>query len=81
MGIGLFLLRRRRGYCPSYRTWGYPLIPVLFVVSAALIVLNQVVSAPLESSFGLLLVGLGLPVYYLWLRKGYQRRERANVHH
>ena len=81
MAIGLFLLRCRRGYCPSYRTWGYPLIPVLFVISAALIVLNQVVSAPRESSFGLLLVGLGLPVYYFGLRKAYQKRERANVHH
>ena len=81
MAIGLFLLRRRGGYCPSYRTWGYPLIPVLFVISAALIVLNQVISAPLESSLGLLLVGLGLPVYYFGLRKGYQKRERANVRH
>src|SRR5262249_40637062 len=71
--IGLFRLRRRPGYCPSYRTLGYPVVPVLFVVSAALIVLNQVVSAPLESSFGLLLVGLGLPIYYFW--------EPANAHH
>jgi len=72
MAVGLFLLRRRPGYSPSYRTWGYPVVPVLFVVSAALIVLNQVVSAPLESSFGLLLVGLGLPVYYVWI---------SNAHH
>jgi len=81
MAIGLFLLRRRPGYCPSYRTWGYPIVPVLFVISSALIVLNQVVSAPSESSFGLLLVGLGLPVYYLWLRKGYKKRGPANVYH
>jgi APA family basic amino acid/polyamine antiporter len=81
LAIGLILLRRRPGYNPSYRTWGYPVIPVLFVISAALIVLNQVASAPLENSFGLLLVGLGLPVYYFWFRKPYQKGEPANVHH
>jgi APA family basic amino acid/polyamine antiporter len=69
MAVGLFLLRRRPGYRPSYRTWGYPLVPALFVASTALIVLNQLVSAPLESSFGLVLVVLGLPVYYLGVRK------------
>jgi APA family basic amino acid/polyamine antiporter len=81
MAIALFLLRRRPGYRPSYRTWGYPVIPLLFIVSAGLIVVNQVVSAPVESSLGLLVVGLGLPVYYFCLRKGYQEKEPANVDH
>src|SRR5215831_4134859 len=81
MAIGLFLLRRRPGYRPSYRTWGYPVIPVLFIIASAIIVLNQVVSAPVESSFGLVVVGLGLPIYYVWLRKGQQEGEPADVHH
>ena len=81
MAIALFLLRRRPGYCPSYRTWGYPVVPVLFIIASALIVLNQVISAPLESSFGLAVVGLGLPVYYVWLRRGHQEGEPADVHH
>jgi len=81
MAFGLFVLRRRAGYRPSYRTWGYPVVPALFVISSALIVLNQIVSAPLESSVGLLLVALGLPVYYFWLRKGYREREPLNVDH
>src|SRR5262249_62018963 len=36
MAIGLFLLRHRPGYCPSYRIWGYPVVPVLFSISSAL---------------------------------------------
>jgi APA family basic amino acid/polyamine antiporter len=66
MAVGLLLLRRRPGYEPSYRVWGYPVVPVLFTLSSAAIVLNQIVSDPTESASGLLIVALGLPVYYFW---------------
>jgi APA family basic amino acid/polyamine antiporter len=69
LAAGLFLLRRREGYAPPYRVWGYPFLPALFVVSTAAIVLNQVVAQPLESASGLLFVLLGLPVYYIWARR------------
>ncbi|MFQ6046590.1 MAG: APC family permease [Gemmatimonadales bacterium] len=68
LAVGVLLLRRRQGYAPSYRTWGYPLVPLVFAVSSVLIVVNQVGSDPGESMSGLLLVLLGLPVYHLWLR-------------
>jgi APA family basic amino acid/polyamine antiporter len=68
MVLGLFLLRRRSNYQPKYRTWGYPILPALFVVASFLIVVNQVVSDPRESAIGLGIVALGLPVYYLWAR-------------
>ena len=69
MAIGLFRLRRRCDLTPGYRIWGYPLLSALFVVSSVAIVANQIVSSPLESMFGLSLVLLGLPVYYLRARK------------
>ena len=69
LAAGLFLLRRRAGYAPPYRVWGYPFLPALFVVSTAAIVLNQVVAQPVESASGLLFVLLGLPVYYIWARR------------
>jgi APA family basic amino acid/polyamine antiporter len=68
LAAGLFLLRRRAGYAPPYRVWGYPVLPAIFVVSTAGIVLNQIVAQPLESAGGLLFVLLGLPVYYIWAR-------------
>ncbi len=68
MAAGLFLLRRQRGYAPRYTVWGFPVVPAVFVVSTALIVGNQIISEPGESMFGLLLVLVGLPVYYIWLR-------------
>ncbi|MGH9881247.1 MAG: APC family permease, partial [Pyrinomonadaceae bacterium] len=68
MVLGLILLRRRANYRPSYRTWGYPIFPALFVLASFLIVVNQIVSDPRESAIGLGIVALGLPVYYVWVR-------------
>jgi basic amino acid/polyamine antiporter, APA family len=69
MTVGLFMLRRRSDVARDYRMPGYPILPALFVVSSLAIVVNQIVSNPLESVFGLSLVLLGLPVYYLQARK------------
>ena len=69
MAVGLVLLRKRPDYSPTYRVWGYPVIPAIFAISSAIIVLNQIVSDPTESATGLLLVVVGLPVYYIWNAK------------
>jgi APA family basic amino acid/polyamine antiporter len=65
MAVGLFVLRRRPAYAPAYRTWGYPVVPIVFVVSSLAIVVNQFVSTPLQAASGLGLVALGVPIYYL----------------
>ena len=69
MAAGLFVLRRRPGYAPAYRVWGYPILPAIFVVSSAAIVVHQVATEPAESLVGLALVAAGLPVYLLWTRR------------
>jgi APA family basic amino acid/polyamine antiporter len=68
MTVGLFRLRGRASYAPSYRGWGYPLVPALFVAACAAIVANQIAADPRESAIGLFFVIAGLPVYYLWVR-------------
>jgi basic amino acid/polyamine antiporter, APA family len=69
MAAGLIRLRRRPGHQPAYRIWGYPVVPVLFVLAAVVIVVVQVLSAPRDSAVGLGLVLLGFPIYLLWSRK------------
>jgi APA family basic amino acid/polyamine antiporter len=64
MAAGLFVLRKRADYRPAYRTWGYPIVPVIFVVVSLAIVINQFVSAPADAAFGLGFVALGVPVYH-----------------
>jgi len=60
--------RTARPFKAAYHLWGYPAVPLIFVFSAFAIVINQVISSPLESITGLSLVLVGLPVYYLWAR-------------
>jgi len=69
MAIGLMRLRSRSAYKPAYRVWGYPVIPIVFIVSSAAIVINQLATDPVEGATGLLLVGIGWPVYAFFLRK------------
>jgi basic amino acid/polyamine antiporter, APA family len=49
-----------------YRVIGYPWTPLLFVLAAAALVLNVVVSTPRNAAIGLTIVALGLPAYYVW---------------
>jgi basic amino acid/polyamine antiporter, APA family len=65
MAAGIFVLRRRAGYTPAYRAWGYPILPLLFIGATAVIVVNQLAADPIESATGLLIVLAGLPVYFL----------------
>jgi APA family basic amino acid/polyamine antiporter len=66
MAFGLYLFRRRPVFVRSYKIWGYPVVPAIFIVFSLAIVANQLLSDPRESLFGLSTVLLGLPVYYLW---------------
>jgi APA family basic amino acid/polyamine antiporter len=69
MAAGLMRLRARGTYTPAYRVWGYPIVPLIFIICSAYIVINQIATDPAESRMGLLLVGAGWPVYMIWLRK------------
>ena len=52
-----------------YRTWGYPLVPLIYIVLAVLIVLDLAFLAPSTSGIGYLLVLTGIPVYFVWRKK------------
>ena len=56
------------GASPPFRTPGYPLTPILFVLSAAAIVLNTIYSQPVRAAVGLSLVAIGVPAFYIWRR-------------
>ena len=68
MGIGLFRLRQRADYVPVYRVWGYPVAPALFIGASVVVAAIQIAADPSRAATGLLMVVLGLPVYYLWVR-------------
>jgi APA family basic amino acid/polyamine antiporter len=80
MTAGVFILRRRAAYTPAYRAWGYPVLPVIFIVSTAIIVFNSLAADPIESGTGLLIVLAGLPVYYLRTARLRRLTTRATTH-
>lgn len=70
-GAAVIVLRRSRPHVPRpYRTWGYPVVPLVFVLVATALLVNTLVEKPLESLLGLLLVAMGIPAYLWWRRKG-----------
>jgi len=64
----LVLRRKRPDLQRPYRTWGYPVVPVLFVLVAFFLVLSTLFDSPRESLLGLALIFLGLPFYFYWKR-------------
>jgi basic amino acid/polyamine antiporter, APA family len=69
MAVALFIFRARPHIKRDYHIWGYPVVPVIFIIASSAIVINQIISDPGESFVGLALILAGLPVYYLWTRK------------
>jgi basic amino acid/polyamine antiporter, APA family len=52
-----------------YRTFGYPVTPILFILAALAISLNSLVNETWNALAGLLIIGLGLPAYWYWRRR------------
>jgi len=67
---GLFRLRQTRpGAERPYRAFGYPVIPALYIVGAAAILIVLFVYQTATTWPGLIIVLLGVPVYFLWKPK------------
>jgi len=64
----LFVLRRKTPEAIAYRTPGYPLTPVIFLLLIALLLFLLGGHNPREAILGVGVVALGLPVYYLLFR-------------
>ena len=68
--LGLFRLRRTRPDAPRpYRAWGYPVVPVLYIVLALFIEWALLMHRPVRSLAGLGIVAIGVPIYFLWQRR------------
>ncbi len=66
----VFTLRRKYPDLPRpYKTWGYPVVPIVFIVAAVGILINTLIEKPVESLAGIGFTALGIPVYYYWRRK------------
>ena len=63
----VFVFRRRMPEAKRpYRTWGYPVVPVLYLVVAGWLLVNTVLTIPRQALAALGLMMLGLPFYWYW---------------
>jgi amino acid transporter len=67
----VFVLRRRRPDLERpYKTWGYPVVPALFLVATLYLLGNYLVSEPLIFTIDIAVILTGIPAYLYWERRG-----------
>ena len=67
---GLFVLRKTKPEAERpYKVLGYPFIPALYIVLASLISIDLLIFKPRYTWPGLVIVLIGVPIYYLWSKK------------
>jgi amino acid transporter len=65
----VFVLRRTRPEMPRpYRTWGYPVVPLLFLGASLFLLGNYLVSQPTAFLVDVGVILSGVPVFYAWKR-------------
>ena len=74
----VFVFRRTLPDVPRpYRTWGYPVTPVLFLITAGWLIVNTLQTSPTQALSGLGLVALGVPFYLYWSRRSGVRAQES----
>jgi APA family basic amino acid/polyamine antiporter len=73
---GLFVLRYKQPNAERpYRAWGYPMLPAIYIVMAVFIDVVLLLYKPQYTWPGLIIVLLGIPVYFVWRSR--RPREQA----
>lgn len=67
---GIFVLRRKEPDTPRpYKAFGYPIIPALYILLAGFICVNLLMLSPANAGKGMLIILLGIPVFYLFNKR------------
>ena len=66
----VFVFRRREpNAVRPYKTWGYPVVPAIFVLVTIGLIVATIINAFVQSMIGLVIIAMGLPVYWYFERK------------
>ena len=72
--IGIFVLRRKRPDAERpYKAFGYPVLPIIYVLAATAVCIDLLIYKPAYTWPGMIIVLLGIPVYYVWRFVSQQR--------
>jgi APA family basic amino acid/polyamine antiporter len=70
VAASVFIFRKRLPDAErTYRVWGYPFVPIIFLVVSTWLIVQTISSHPEKAGWGLGLILLGLPVYWLLERR------------
>ncbi|MDQ3714217.1 MAG: amino acid permease [Acidobacteriota bacterium] len=61
-----------------YKAFGYPVVPILFLLVAGWLLITTIWNSPTQSFVGIFLIALGLPVYY-YLTSGKRTKQNENL--
>jgi len=68
--LAVVVLRRKRPDAPRpYRVFGYPYVPIIFVLGSAWFLVNTLLEEPVEAAGGAVMLGVGGLVYGFWKRR------------
>src|SRR3989441_13366544 len=69
--VGAVIVMRRKAPQNErpYRTFGYPVVPLIYILLALLLVIDLAILKPATSGIGYLLVLTGIPIFLIWRRK------------
>jgi APA family basic amino acid/polyamine antiporter len=74
--LAVIVLRRRRPAVERpYRTWGYPLTPIIFMTLSMFVTITLVYLAPGTAGIGYLLALTGIPVYFIWRNRALAKQK------
>lgn len=72
--LAIFILREKRPDLPRpYKAFGYPVIPALYIITTFIIMVILLIYKPNYTFPGLIIVLLGIPVYYFWKKYSNKR--------
>jgi basic amino acid/polyamine antiporter, APA family len=66
--VGAVIIMRRKApeMTRPYRTWGYPIVPIIYISMAVAVIVDLAYLAPYTAGIGSLLVLTGIPAYLMW---------------
>jgi len=76
--MAIFILRIKKPDLPRpYKTFGYPVIPAVYIIATTFIMVVLLIYKPKYTFPGLIIVLLGIPVFYFW--KKYSKNSRIET--
>ena len=65
----IFIFRKKLGKSEGYQTWGYPVIPLIFITISVAFIITTSIFKPLQTLGGIIVLASGLLVFYFFNQK------------